>query len=345
MSTAVNPIAESTGPAINQLPGNNILERAVCITIQLGTLGNRKKVSTSMIDVPLETAAIQQIDSIEIDGQPVEVEYTTTPRPAPAVDKRMLGVSKMLLDSPELKRVRKHDGRIRQYVYEKCLPYQVGIHLLPMELVTKVEEQLKVFAEEREVLVNAFLAAYPAQIEAAGRRLLVLFNVSDYKPLDLVRQAFQFEWAYLSFATPGKLRDISPALFAAEQEKAARKWTEASETIQQVLRAQMRELVDKLRDKLSPSLDSKPKQVRASNVNNLREFLEDFNIRNVTSDAQLTALVERARALLGNVAADDLRSDERLRTDLAEGFTALKSELDNIVVEGAVRSISFEDGE
>jgi hypothetical protein len=100
-------------------------------------------------------------------------------------------------------------------------------------------------------LLTLFKGKNPEQIKAAGERLLVLFNQSDYKSPSSVREAFTFNWQYVSFSTPGKLRDVSPALFEAEQQKAAQKWAEATNVIEQVLRTQMRDLVDRLREVLS----------------------------------------------------------------------------------------------
>jgi Protein of unknown function (DUF3150) len=328
MSAATQP-SVFEAPVIPLVPGTvrsepGILDRTVCITIQLGGIGNRKKVSTAMIEVPL--AREEGADGTQ-----------------PAVDKEMLGVSKQLLDSPELRAIRKLDGRIRSFVYDKCLPYKVGVFLLPVELVAMVEDKLKEFRTERETLVDLFIAAYPAQIEAAAARLLVLHNPADYKPPSTVRDAFTFDWQYVSFGTPGRLKDISPEFFRQEQAKAATKWAEASEAIQQVLRAQMRELVNKLSDKLNPGADGKPKTVRKEGVDNLRDFLETFDVRNVTSDGDLAALVARAKTLLGNASAEDMRGDDRLRSDLAAGFKAINEELRDIVVEGPRRHIQFED--
>ncbi len=321
---------------INRIEAN-ILDRTVCITLQLGKIGIRKKVSTSMIDVPIDGA------KGETRPLPLDPNCDVEPeKPKPSVDKSLLSASKQLIDSKEFQAIRKLDSRIREYVYEKCLPYRVGIFLLPIELVARVEDQLVAFRTEREELVEKFLIAYPEQIRAAEARLLILFNDRDYKTVSEVRQAFTFEWQYVSFGTPGKLRDISPEFFRQEQEKAARKWEEAGEAIQQVLRVQMRDLVDKLREKLAPP-DGAPRVLRKENVENMREFIDTFDIRNVTSDAELKALVERAKSILGNAQVDDMRTDEQLRSQIADGFGSIKKDLDCIVAPGATRAISFED--
>ncbi len=391
-TTFVTPVPDQTNllPVVNRVE-KGILQRAVCIALEINSLGNRKKVPTNMIDVPLNGAKAAAPEPKPADGPNQEelfaVSVTQDPEsgvwigryrdttvtaegetedlairntvaqfrayekslsgePAagpPGVDKKMLGVSKMLLDSRELRAIKKLDGRIRKFVYDKCLPYKIGIHLLPYELVNVVEDQLKLYAAERQLLVEAFLRAYPTQIQLAGSRLLVLFNPADYNGIESVRASFSFDWQYISFDTPGKLAGISPELFRMEQEKAARRWEEASEAIQQVLREQMRALVEKLRDRLAPGPDGKPKSFRKEIVVNMQDFLAEFDVRNVASDGELTALVERARALVGNVDPDQLRTNETMRTELAASFSAMKLELDTMVVDSPVRRINFEE--
>jgi hypothetical protein len=43
-----------------------------------------------------------------------------------------LRVSKHLLDSAELKAIGRFDGEIRRFLYNICLPFEIGIHLLPI---------------------------------------------------------------------------------------------------------------------------------------------------------------------------------------------------------------------
>ena len=78
-------------------------------------------------------------------------------------DKALILVSKRLLASPELQAIRTLDGELRRYLYDTCLPFEVGIHLLPLGLLETVDEKLREFREKRSVLVEVFLDAYTWQ--------------------------------------------------------------------------------------------------------------------------------------------------------------------------------------
>ena len=80
------------------------------------------------------------------------------------VDTRHKTEAKTLLDSPELQAIRTLDGDVRRYLYDTCLPFEVGIHLLPLGLLETVDEKLNEFREKRRVLVEVFLARLPATL-------------------------------------------------------------------------------------------------------------------------------------------------------------------------------------
>ena len=112
-----------------QEPGTDLAKKTVFIKVHLGLLGNSRKVSSSQVEVD--------------------------------ADKALIHVAKNLLDSPELQAIRSLDGDVRRYLYDTCLPFEVGIHLLPLGLLETVDEKLGEFNGKRSVLVEVFLAAYP----------------------------------------------------------------------------------------------------------------------------------------------------------------------------------------
>jgi hypothetical protein len=96
------------------------------------------------------------------------------------VDTRHKTEAKTLLDSPELQVIRTLDGDVRRFLYDTCLPFEVGIHLLPLGLLETVDEKLNEFREKRRVLVEVFLFAYPRLCQEAAGRLRTLHNPADY---------------------------------------------------------------------------------------------------------------------------------------------------------------------
>src|SRR6266478_1568839 len=121
-STEVAPDSSNSAPwtvAITD-PGLDVAKKTVCIKVRVSTMGKTRKVSTTQ----LETDA----------------------------DKDLLRVSKRLVDSAELKAITRFDGEIRRFLYNICLPFEIGIHLLPITALETVEHRLRQFAEDRRQL-------------------------------------------------------------------------------------------------------------------------------------------------------------------------------------------------
>lgn len=290
--------------------GLDLAQKAVCIKVRLQRLGNTRKVSTSQVEVD--------------------------------TDKALIRVSKHLIDSAELRQITNFDAEVRRYLYNTCLPFEVGIHLCPFALLEQVEGRLRKLAEDRQSLVVAFLAAYPALCHEAAARLRTLYNPQDYPPIEYVRGQFGFTWQYLSFGVPDQLREISTRIWEGEREKAAQVMAEAAEEIQQVLRAAMGELVAHMRDRLKDGPEGKPLKFKESTVAKLVEFLGTFEFRNVTDDGELQGLVEKARTLLAGVTTDDLRTTAGVRARVQQGMAQIATELDTMIVKKPGRKFRFE---
>lgn len=292
-------------------PGVDLVSKTVCIKVRLSTMGNTRKVSTSQIEAD--------------------------------ADKDLLRVSKHLLDSAELKAVGRFDGEIRRFLYNICLPFEIGIHLLPIPALETVEQRLRAFRTDREALVTSFLTAYPGLCQDAARRLRGLYNPADYPPAEEVAREFGFSWQYVSFGVPEQLRGISREVFEQEREKAAQRMAEASSEIQQVLRETMARLVQHMAERLKDGADGKPLRFKESTVSNLVEFLANFRFRNVTDDGDLQRLVGQARDLLQGVKADDLRSTAALRTRVQQGMAEIAGHLDTMLVKTGGRKFRFDE--
>jgi hypothetical protein len=258
-------------------------------------------------------------------------------------DKDLLRVSKHLVDSAQLKAIGRFDSEIRRYLYNICLPFEIGIHLLPIVALEQVEQRLRQFSTDREQLVQAFLAAYPSLCLDAAKRLRGLYNPADYPPPDEVAREFGFSWQYVSFGVPDQLKGISQEVWEQEREKAAQRMAEASCEIQQVLRESMAKLVQHMADRLKEGPDGKPLRFKETTVSNLVEFLKNFEFRNVTDDTELQTLVAQARQLLQGVSADDLRTTGDLRTNVQQGMAGIAAQLDTMLTRTGSRKFPFDE--
>jgi hypothetical protein len=307
-------MASLTIPAGANMPPNvSVMDKTVCISITFGCLGNTRKVSTSQVEVD--------------------------------ADKDFIHVSKSLIESKELGAIKSHDGHTMSWLKTIRLPslFRTGVYLIPIPAIERVQAFLTNSQSKRTELVQAFLAVYEAQKADAEERLKGLYNPADYPSLARVEATFTFEWAWVSFATPGRLKEISADFFKAEQDKAAKQWTAATEEITLLLRSTASELVDHLVEVLTPGEDGKPKRFHATTVTKLNEFLENFSIRNVTDDKVLASIVDSAQKLLNGVDVKDLRENEAVRDGVHKSFELVKTCLDSLVTEGGSRKIQFED--
>jgi hypothetical protein len=300
------------GEAVSR-PLPNIDERSVCIAVVRGKFGNMKKASTG---------------SITVDA-----------------DKAMLALSKRLLNSPELRDIEQLDRQIQEYLTNLCLPslFKTGVYRLPIPLVEQVEKALNEFKERRDLLVEKFVAAYPASVREVRAQLKGMYDPRDYPSAESVRAQFRFEWQYVTTGVPGQLKAINAALFEQEREKASLKLRDAAEECRQVLRAGMLEIVRHMTERLQPSEDGKKKVFRNSLVENVNAFLRTFEMRDVTDDAEMAGLVKKARDLMNGVDPETLRDDELIRRQVQEGFTKLGNALEPLVVERGTRAIELED--
>ena len=296
-----------------QETGVDLARKTVCIKVRLSRMGNTRQVSTS---------------HIEADA-----------------DKDLLRVSKHLVDSAELKAIGRFDGEIRRYLYNICLPFEIGIHLLPIAALEQVEQRLRQFAVDRAELVKAFLAAYPSLCVDAAKRLRGLYNPTDYPSGEDVAREFGFSWQYVSFGVPDQLKGISQEVWEQEREKAALRMAEASSEIQQVLRETMAKLIQHMADRLKTGGDDKPLRFKESTVSNLVEFLANFEFRNVTDDTELQGLVTEARGLLQGINADDLRTTGELRTKVQQGMAGIAAQLDTMLMRAGGRKFRFDEEE
>ena len=294
-------------------PGVDLARKTVCIKVRVSTMGNTRKVSTSQIEAD--------------------------------ADKDLLRVSKHLVDSAELKAIGRFDGEIRRFLYNICLPFEIGIHLLPVAALETVEHRLRQFAEDRKRLVGAFIAAYPSLCQDAAKRLRGLYNPADYPPVDDVAREFGFSWQYVSFGVPDQLKGISREVWEQEREKAAQRMAEASAEIQHVLRESMAKLVQHMADRLKEGQDGKPLRFKETTVSNLVEFLTNFEFRNVTDDVELQTLVAQARHLLQGISADDLRATGDLRGKVQQGMADIAAQLDTMLTKTGGRKFRFDEEE
>jgi len=291
----------------------NITESTVVLNLELGRIGNRRRLA-------------KDTDSIKTD-----------------VDREMLHVAVDLFDAEELRECQNFlyalKARIRGYTVPSFL--RGGMYLVKLEGVDQVERILNEAREGFRPLVDAFAAVSDTRREEAKERLGSAYDPAAYPTPDQIRGKYRISWRWLTLNTPSSLKKISKALFDQEKQKAEEQLHSAVEEINKLLAAEAKKLADHLVERLTPDEDGKAKKFRDSSVQNISEFLDTFNIRNIGDNQDLNKQVERMRKLLNGVSPDDLRKSDQLREDVAGKFSEMSKQLDLLIVDKPARFLDL----
>jgi hypothetical protein len=297
MSTGIAPIAE-----VEALNLSDIAQKTVFLSVHFGRFGNSRKA-----DVEVKTDALQS-------------RFST---------------SKRLLESEELSNVRKADSAFTTWLDSpvRCWRYgKAGMRMVPWSQFEEIYNACVKYQQvDRPVLVQKFLDVYLEQVEQAKIDLKEQAADVEFPSIDEVRSEFAFEFDILNFGTPDKLKIVSPAVYEAEKQKQVKALADASVELRDSMRFVCSEMVNKLLDAVTPSSDGKKKKIFDTTVDKLQEFLNSFDLRNVTDDAVLQAEIGKLKGIMAGVDADKLRESENLKVDLAAKLNEAKVQLASIV--------------
>jgi len=303
------------GENVQDLGG--VMERTLCLSLTLGRYGTSRRVDSELV----------QTDA----------------------DKKLVRVTKRILRHPLVDAIRKHDGGTREWVVEHSVPsfFRGGLYLVAFEGVEEVDDYLAERDVERTALVTALIDAYAAPgglIETDREQLGDIFDEAEYPKPAVVRAAYVFDTRWLTFATPKKLKAISAAIFQREVEKQERAIAAVGEQVQALLRAELKDLVDHMADRLEvDGKTGKPKVFRSTLVSNLGEFLDTVKLRNVTGDSELEQVSERLRKLLEGVTVETLREEGALRDHVRARMDEIKAALATMVTDRPTRLMELEE--
>ena len=254
---------------------------------------------------------------------------------------KLLKIQKNLFESKELKAISKADGQMRQTLYDLCVPYDLGVALLPRDLIVTARAKMADYRETRSELVEIFIKAYPdlcdaqkTKMKALATELMVPFELlwkgSDYPDTETVRSKFAFSWDFLSLTIPEELKIAGK--YESESAKLEQNIAFVAHEITAVMRQGLLDLVAHLKDALEPSSDGKPKRLFATAVTNIQEFLDTFQARNITNDTDLQALVDEVKKVISpSINSDMLKKDESLKDDVHNSMAEISSKLATLV--------------
>jgi hypothetical protein len=314
---SMSHVATAAPDTTKHVQASTILQRAVCLVLECHYLGNYRKARLKDA-VQAATGAEQDVDA----GVEQQVHLT-----------------KKLVDSKELTRAMAVPEAAKAYLRSVAIPahrvFGERAYLVPLAAVQQVDERLAEFATQARVESQLVAARWDALVTAQERALgPKLFKRDEYPTAAAVAESFRIDWSYVSFSAPERLEHVDHALFAAAQDKYEKRMAAAYDEVKVVLRETLRQVVGEVVKRLAPSDDGKPKVIRGTALSQLSDFLNTFNLRNITDDAELARVVARLKQLTDGVEVSDLRDIDEVRQHVFQGAQSAVQELDKLIVTG-----------
>ena len=253
---------------------------------------------------------------------------------------RFLTAGKKLLDTkhPAFRAVTNVRGRIVALWKGMTLPFpEPGIRLIRQDQIETFHAQMTERKGDLEAAAEKLNERFEELKAAARERLGRLFNPHDY-PTSL-RGLFAVDWDFPSVEPPSYLAELNPALYEEECRRVASRFDEALTLAEEAFSTELTQLVAHMTERLSGSVDGKPKVFRDSVVTNLVEFFERFRQLNVRSNNELDGLVVQAQQLVQGIEPQALRDNKILRQTVAADLGELRDTLDQFLVDRPRRNI------
>jgi hypothetical protein len=203
-----------------------------------------------------------------------------------------------------------------------------NVRLVKADAVQRIEEYLTGRVKERALLVEAFCKVYPIIIDNARSKLNGQFDAGDYLSVSEVASRFGMDWNYLALGVPENLPDAVKAVFAAKAEK---DWQATAAEIRDGLRAGMVQLVDHLVERLNAKDTDKKARFHESTVDNVLQFIDALEGRNLTNDKALAEVAAKAKELIAGAKVDQIKTDNDMRRALIRDMAQVKVACDALL--------------
>lgn len=247
-------------------------------------------------------------------------------------DKSLLRVKKKLFVSPEFKEIRKADANFRTRIKKLCIEGVLRhARVVPHGKVDEIQELCIQHKTIRQGLVSKFKIVYPDLYKQAELLLGPMFKAIEYPHPDVVENSFKFDYNYVSFEVPGALKSINGAVYQEQVAKSTAIMQNAAEKITETRRALMAALVSKLQEELTPGEGGEEKRFHKSAITKLQTFLTDFNIMDVTNDAELAGLAAKCNALVSGITAANVKESDVFKDTLLKGISEIGAALKPLV--------------
>lgn len=266
-------------------------------------------------------------------------------------DLDLVGAQKKIIDSPEYGKVASMERAIKAFLKAQSLPsklYRNATFLIPLSRMKAVDTFLEDARPQWKAAVEEYIKTYDARFDETKNRLGMIANEADRMTPEQIRDAFGFDYEYVTLSTPSSLKQISAAMFEREEQRLRTRLESAEADIVAAFRAQFLGLVEGMKAMLAGENNEKGKPLRfkGTRIEKLQAFIEGFkNEQNVLGDSALTKLMDEASKMLAGVNPKELKNDEGWRKATSARFDEIAKTLAGMTVVRGKRLIEVDEPE
>lgn len=247
-------------------------------------------------------------------------------------NKSLLRVKKRLFVSREFKKIASADAAFKRKVGKMCIKGALlSVRTIPKHRAKSVLAMCAEHELSRAALVDKFAEVYPALYNTAKAELGPLFNTEDYPAPAHVKEAFKFTFGFVTYGVPEELKEFDTDGYRAQIAKRDTIYKTAAEEINRTRRAAFSALLGKLQNELAPGETGTKKTFHKAAMTKLQKFLEEYDLTNVTTDAELVALKDKTAQLISGITADNIKSSDDFKTTLFQQINEIGESLKPLI--------------
>lgn len=250
---------------------------------------------------------------------------------------------KKLIDSPELDEIRSQDAKLKRWVEMKASKYtgQEGVLIVADAMIPTIDRVLVAYENlRRPALVTKFMLRYRAEFEndfpVTRAALGDQFKSKDYPRPEMVEAGFVFTYHYMDIQTTGTISIADPNIREREERKQVALMVKAAEDMRAAMREAGAQMVEALFNVLKPET-GKRKALYDCHLEHLNEYLDTYNLKDVTDDVEYQKHIRTLKQIMGNVSIEKLREHDGLKLKVAAELDAVRPHLKALVVSSGRR--------
>lgn len=249
-------------------------------------------------------------------------------------NKAMLRVKKRLFVSPQFKKIKSEDAKLKRKIDKMTVRGGLlTVRTIPKRRAQSVIAMCAEHELKRNALVDSFAVIYPGLYDIAKAELGPLFKTEDYPKPEHVKDAFKFTYNFVTYGVPEELKEFDGEGYRAQVAKRETIYKTAAEEINRTRRAMFSALLGKLQNELAPGEAGVVKKFSSKAMTKMQKFLEEYDMMNVTNDAELAELKNKTANLISGITGDNIKSSEEFKSTLFAQIAEVGETLKTLVEE------------